>query len=231
MKRNLFWFVAMAALAAYVVISGKTGSCPACVAITQAAGIVPAPAVVVPDVADTTRRLGVGDSLPAGTLTGSDNMPVDVLAEVSQSPTVFVFYRGGWCPFCSRHLSAIEEIIPQLNALGVNLVAVSPDSPGKLTAKPKLAGLPYKLLSDSPMQWTSRLGIAFKVPDSLVEKYLKSYNIDLEGDSGYPHHLLPHPSVFVVDRDGVIQFAYVNEDYKVRLEPAAILKTAEIVAR
>jgi hypothetical protein len=37
--------------------------------------------------------------------------------------------------------------------------------------------------------------------------------------------------VFVVNQDGTIQFDYVNEDYKVRLEPQKILAAAKAVAK
>jgi peroxiredoxin len=38
--------------------------------------------------------------------------------------------------------------------------------------------------------------------------------------------MLPHPSVFIVDKAGVIRFAHVNPDYKDRLDPAKILAAA-----
>ncbi len=69
-------------------------------------------------------------------------------------------------------------------------------------------------------------GITFKVPDELVAKYKSDYQIDLEAASGQNHHLLPHPAVFIVGRDGIIRFAHVNPDYKSRLDPAEILKAA-----
>jgi peroxiredoxin len=70
-------------------------------------------------------------------------------------------------------------------------------------------------------------GITFKVSDEIVSKYKNQYQIDLEASSGQTHHLLPHPAVFIVDTKGVIQFAHVNEDYKIRLEPQKILEAAK----
>lgn len=223
LKRNIGWMTAVAAIAAYVVISGKTGSCPTCSAITQIAGIIPAREVADPQ---DFKQLKEEDHIPDGVLYSSDGEPVDMLERISHRPTVLVFYRGGWCPFCNRHLSAIVDIMPELEAMGVELVAISPDRPEMLKAKPALANLPYTLLSDSQMNWTSSFGIAFKVPENLIEKYKSSYNIDIEADSGQNHHLLPHPSVFVIGRDGVIRFSHVNENYKVRLEPEKIVAAA-----
>jgi|TARA_B110000438_G_C15644894_1_gene577004 peroxiredoxin len=62
-----------------------------------------------------------------------------------------------------------------------------------------------------------------------VEKYI-GWGIDLEGDSGEDHHLLPHPSVFVVDRAGVIKFAHVDANYKTRLSTDEVLAAVKTVS-
>jgi peroxiredoxin len=63
------------------------------------------------------------------------------------------------------------------------------------------------------------------VDDATVEKY-KSYKLDLDAAAGRNHHLLPHPAVFVVNTNGVIRFAHVDSNYKVRLAPAKTLEAA-----
>ena len=86
------------------------------------------------------------------------------------------------------------------------------------------------LVSDNEMTGAQALGIAFRVDDATVKKYKESYGIDLEADSGRTHHLLPVPSVFIVGTDGVIQFSYVNPDYKVRIDPDVLLNAAKSVS-
>jgi len=173
--------------------------------------------------------LGVGDVIPAGQIHTETGEAVTLADLVTGKPTVLIFYRGGWCPHCSRHLSALAEITLKLEEAGFQLLAISPDRPEKLRAKPDLGRLPYTLLSDSSMDLCRSFGIAFKVDDAKVIKYRDSYGIDLEGDSGETHHLLPHPSVFIVDGGGTIRFAHVDPKYKVRLDPEVILKTAQAV--
>jgi hypothetical protein len=94
-----------------------------------------------------------------------------------------------------------------------------------VSEKPAFEKLNHTLLSDSSMDAARSFGIAFEVPAELVSKYKSQYGIDIEAASGQAHHLLPHPAVYVVGTDGIIRFAYVNEDYKVRLEPEKILET------
>lgn len=177
-----------------------------------------------------TEPLGVGATVPAGILKTETGDDVVLRALVAEAPTVLIFYRGGWCPYCRRHLAELAEIVPALDEAGFRILAISPDQPSKLRAKPDFGELPYTLLSDSSMSVSSAFGIAFRVDDELVDKYMNSYGIDLEGDSGETHHLLPHPAVYIVDTEGVIQYAHVDPNYKERLDPEEILATAKSVA-
>lgn len=174
-------------------------------------------------------HLDVGDAIPAGEVRTDTGEAVGLRDLVAGKPTVLIFYRGGWCPYCNRHLEGLAEVAPELEEAGIQLLAISPDRPEKLREKPDLGKLPYTLLSDSSMDLCQSFGIAFKVDDALVVKYRDSYGIDLEGDSGETHHLLPYPSVFIVDGNGVIRFAHVDPNYKVRLDPEMILKQAQAV--
>jgi peroxiredoxin len=110
--------------------------------------------------------------------------------------------------------------------MGFAVLAVSPDLPESLRSSADKESLTYTLLSDSDMNAAKAFGIAFHVDDETVEKY-KDFNIDLEAASGRMHHLLPVPSVFIIDRDGVILFAHANPDYKVRLSPEEVMSAAK----
>src|SRR6266481_1658759 len=138
--------------------------------------------------------LKAGDSIPNVTLRTEEDKEVSLRKLVSEKPTVLIFYRGGWCPFCNRHLQSLVGIERDLNRAGAQLLAFSMDQPAKLKATPDRGKLHYRLLSDSDAVAVKAFGIAFKVDDATVEKY-KTYGISLEAASGKDHHILPHPAV------------------------------------
>jgi peroxiredoxin len=173
--------------------------------------------------------LKVGDAIPDVTVRTEENQVVSLKKLVAEKPTVLIFYRGGWCPFCNRHLQSLVGIEEDVNQAGAQLLAISMDTPEKLKATPDRAKLGYRLLSDSDANAAKAFGIAFKVEDSLVLKYKDAYHIDLEAASGNDHHILPYPAVFIAGTNGIIRFAHVNPDYKVRLEPAKILEAIRAV--
>ena len=172
-------------------------------------------------------RLKAGDNVPdvrVRTIEGKEIALSDALA---RKPSVVIFYRGGWCPFCTRHLSALSEIRPDLEKNNIQLVAISIDQPEKLRETLGQHNLDYTLLCDSDAAAAKAFGIAFRVDDATVKLYKDSYKIDLDAASGLTHHLLPHPAVYVIATDGKIHFAHVNEDYKQRLPAAEILQAAK----
>ena len=112
-----------------------------------------------------TVPLKVGDTIPDVTLRTEDDKEVKLLTLVSEKPTVLIFYRGGWCPFCTRHLKDLAGIEQDLEAAGAQLLAISMDKPDKLKETPGRDKLGYKLLSDSDAVAIKAFGLAFKVDE------------------------------------------------------------------
>jgi len=168
----------------------------------------------------------VGAKIPPLKFPTVDGNLFDLNAAFSQKPTVLIFYRGGWCPFCNRQLSQIRKIHPQLLSMGYQVIAVSADRAEKLAETMQKDSLDYTLLSDSKTFAAQALGLAFRVEENVVERY-KQNRMDLEDASGERHHILPVPAAFIVGMDGIIKFEYVNPNYRVRVDPEVLLAAAK----
>ena len=179
-----------------------------------------------PRSAEEVQPLEIGAVVPDVSLRAPDGKVVRLRDLVAEQPGVLIFYRGGWCPFCTEHLSELVEIEEALTERGFQLLAISPDRPEKLVIDVDGIEVGYQLLSDASMTVSQAFGLAFRVDAETVEQY-KEYGIDLEEASGHDHHLLPIPAVYLVDTEGTIQYAYTNADYRTRLDPAAILEAAD----
>ena len=141
-------------------------------------------------------------------------------------PVVLTFFRGGWCPYCNLHLSELRLAEEKLKDMGFDIWFISIDKPELLLESLDDPSIGYTIYSDSSLSATRAFGLAFRVDDELNEKYL-SYDIDLERASGEDHHVLPAPATYIIGADGVINFAYINPDYKVRLHPDVLLVAAK----
>ena len=76
------------------------------------------------------------------------------------------------------------------------------------------------------MKGAKAFGIAFHLDKEKWDQY-KSYGFDLADYTGESHQMLPVPAVFIIGKDGVIKFSYVNPNYRVRLDPDVLLAAAK----
>jgi len=188
---------------------------------------IAAPAIAAPAAAaESAAPLTVGTAAPDATARDAVGNATDLGAIVRGKPSVLIFYRGGWCPYCNRHLEALQEVEQPLLDLGYQIIAVSPDKPATLQPAAEKNNLSYRLLSDRGMAAASAYGVAFCVPEDIVEKYGK-WNIDLApvpGDEG--KRWLPVPAVFLIN-DGSVRFVHSDADYKVRIATEDLLTAAK----
>lgn len=173
---------------------------------------------------DRTARHGVlraGDRMPDFVLPNAEGELVFSDALLAQGPLVVCFFRGGWCPFCNATLAAMQEIQPELEAVGARLVAITPDTAGHVHATKQTLGLDYELLSDVDSAVGLRFGLVYRASDEYWRALL-SFGIDLEQRHGDELHFLPMPAVFVTDAGGLLHYAHASGDVTDRTEPAAI---------
>lgn len=175
--------------------------------------------------AEEVQPLLVGMEAPDFTLQDVENQAFSFKSGTQAKPIVLTFFRGGWCPYCNMHLSELRLAEKQLKEMGFNIWFISIDKPELLLESLDDPDIGYTVYSDSSLNATRAFGLAFRVDDELNERYL-SYDIDLEKASGENHHVLPAPATYIIGTDGIINFAYINPDYKVRLHPDVLLAAA-----
>ena len=138
-------------------------------------------------------------------------------------PTVIIFYRGGWCPYCNLELREWQRLLPELQSAGAQLIAISPQLPDNSLNTSQKNELAYPVLSDSLLAAANAFGIAFELPPELIELYSKVGN-DLPTLNGNGQWVLPIPATFVFDAAGNLIFRHVESDYRQRGEPAQVIE-------
>jgi peroxiredoxin len=168
------------------------------------------------------RALKAGDRAPAFTLNDPDGQQVASSDLLAQGPLIISFYRGVWCPYCNLELQALQETLPQFQALGASLVAISPQMAANSRKSQRQNKLDFAILSDTHNDVAAAFGLRFAMPDYLVELY-KNLKNDLPAFNGDPSWTLPMPARYVIGQDGIIAYAEVNPDYTLRPEPESML--------
>jgi peroxiredoxin len=179
---------------------------------------------------DTVRPLLNGMTVPAISVLDQAGKTVDLTAVIKQKPTVLVFYRGGWCPYCNTQLAGLQQIEGEFAELGYQIIAISPEAPlavSKSQQSTKEVALSYTLLSDEKLNAAKAFGIAYYLDAKTTALYKGSYGINLTYDST-GQAVLPAPAVYVLNKEAEVQFSYVHINYKTRLQPELLLLAAKL---
>ncbi len=191
--------------------------------------------VPVAESAEAVQPLGVGDLAPRFVVETVESKAFDFNPEKLDKPAMLLVFRGGWCPYCNIYLSDMRHVLPEIRALGIDVLFLSGDRSELLyeslehQAQEDIAGLDYTILSDADAQASIALGIAFKAAQRTID-YVNGKGDAYDRSSMERHGILPVPAVFAIDRDGVIAFTYINPDYKTRLPADELLAAARAIA-
>ncbi|MBY0250255.1 MAG: AhpC/TSA family protein [Methylobacterium organophilum] len=144
-------------------------------------------------------------------------------------PLVVSFFRGGWCPFCTAELRALQAAKAEFDDLGAQLVVITPetrDFPRRLRQD---HSLDLKVLSDIDYGVAISYGVLFRVPDETKTHY-SGLGLDFGARHGSSIWMLPIPATYVIDREGYIRSAFVEPDFTIRQEPAEIIAAVRALA-
>ena len=149
---------------------------------------------------------------------------------LADGPVVLLFFRYEGCPACNIALRHYQlKLYPALAALGVTLVAVSPQVPGRLAAIKNRFGFGFPVVSDTGNGLARRLGITF-TSSTASQAHARANGTDLGQVLGTGQWELPMPTIVVIGQDRVVRFADVHPDWLVRTEAVAVLEAVRPLA-
>jgi peroxiredoxin len=191
--------------------------------------------MIIAESADLTTPLRSGEQAPEFVVLDADGDEFFFDPDALERPVVLITFRGGWCPYCNLHLSELRTVVPEIAAMGIDVVFLSGDRPDMLYSslaadtQEDIADLDYRIYSDADAQAAIALGIAFRVSERLVSGR-REKGQDIEGSSIMNHGVLPVPAVYAIDTAGTIRFDFVEPNYKVRLPADELLAVARELA-
>jgi peroxiredoxin len=169
------------------------------------------------------KSLAVGSPMPQFSLPDHNGKVVSSADLLRRGRLVVCFFRGRWDPFCCGQMEAMSRALPEIEAGGASMVAISPQTVKQSFFMADQHRLGFPLLSDAGNHVARQFGLVYRVPPEQERIYGRAF-INLPLANGDDSWELPIPAAYVVDRDGTVLFAYANEDYSERAEPGAIVE-------
>ena len=132
-------------------------------------------------------------------------------ADLRGRPSVLLFVRGTWCPFCSRQVQNLTRYYKEINESGAHLILVTP----------------------KPLETTRRVADFFDVDFEfwLDESLCIGKKLNLVQDAGVPADYDREygrdtlwPATLIVDADGIIRHTQLSRFIADRPDPEKLLK-------
>src|SRR5215469_16510877 len=116
-------------------------------------------------------------------------------------------------------LEALQQSLPEMQATGAALAAISPMREPYLKQMAEKNHLEFNLLRDDRNAVAAKFGLVLQLPQDLSEVY-KTFGTDLARFNGDDSWTLPMLARFVIDQKGILRHADINPDYTIRPDPA-----------
>ena len=171
------------------------------------------------------RALGVGDTAPMFELPDAFGRVVRLADVLESGPAIVSFYRGSWCPFCNLELRALQRELEGIEGVGATLVAISPNQPDVSRDLIEQNEITFPVLSDHENGVARQFNLVYEMEPGMVA-YYRDINRSIDEMNGSDVWELPVPATYVIDQSGVVQYAFVDLNHRVRAEPAEVVAAA-----
>lgn len=169
----------------------------------------------------------VGDLMPGFTMPDQDGTLISLDEILERGPAVLAFHRGHWCPYCRLNMVGLAEIQGQLG--DARIYAISAELQPYTRKLRAESGARFPFLTDIDGGYALAAGLVIWV-DEVMSAMIAGAGWDIPGYQGGAGWLLPVPSVFILDRDGIVRTRHVDPDYRRRMELDSIVAGVRALA-
>jgi peroxiredoxin len=143
---------------------------------------------------------------------------------LESGPIVLFFYHGKWSQIDSKCLNNMQDSLNILTGMGVNVVAVTPESIENVEQTVKLHNLTFTVIYDCQEQIMKDYGLYYNVTKEFSDRILKQYSIDIARNNERAAAHLPVPATYIINRQGIVVAVWFNPDYNNRASVSWIIK-------
>ncbi|MDO6738847.1 peroxiredoxin-like family protein [Wenyingzhuangia sp. 2_MG-2023] len=169
-----------------------------------------------------SKAKNVGDTAPNFILNNALGEAVELYDFLKKGSVILTWYRGGWCPYCNLTLHQMQLELPNFEAYGATLIALTPELPDKSLSTIEKNELKFEVLSDLGNEVAKEYGTVFKLTDDVAEIYNNAF--DMNAYNGDDSNELPLAATYIINQKGRIVYAFLDTDYRNRAEPSEITK-------
>ncbi|MEH6597299.1 MAG: peroxiredoxin family protein [Colwellia polaris] len=172
-------------------------------------------------------KVSIGDKLiPFETKTAADT--IFSSEQFKGKRTLLKFYRGSWCPYCSRELTMFEEMDNEFKKFDVQVFALSGDNAKQASAHIKRDNLSLTLLADPELEVVKKYGVEHqKSLGADSEGIMTVFGLPFPKPYQFKFKSMSIPTTILIDEHGIIKWIDQSEDYRLRASKERILSALQ----
>jgi len=164
--------------------------------------------------AESNTILKVGNTLPLLRFENAEKETV-TSSDFAGTPSIFIFYRGNWCPFCMAQIKEIVARHDELIDRNVNTIFISSQPHSFSKNLTKKYPLDFQFLVDIDGEVAKQLHI--------FESHGLPLGFQIFGFKPHTHL----PTVIITDADEKILYSNQTDNYRVRPTPKTLLNVID----
>lgn len=135
----------------------------------------------------------VGDEVPNFVLPDTD-LKIRSLSEFQGQKVVLAFFVGAFTSVCTKEMCAFRDSMSRLVDLDAQVLGISVNDPF------------------SNKNFAEKNRLMFPVLSDYNRKVIKAFNLEAPDFAGLKGYTAAKRSIFVLDREGIVRYAWVTED-------------------
>ncbi len=151
-----------------------------------------------------------GKPLPAFVAVDENGGPLSS-TDLRGRPSVLLFVRGTWCPFCSKQVQNLTRFYKEINESGAHLILITPKPLETTRRVADFFDVKFEFWLDESLAIGRQLGLVQET--GVPEEYSREYGRDTLW-----------PASLIVDSDGIIRHTALSRFIADRPDPEKLLR-------
>ena len=118
----------------------------------------------------------------------------------------------------------MQDSLGLISEFGASVVAITPEKPENVEKSLDKSGAEFPVIFDEGHKIMDAFKVSFSEKGEKAERYKKWMEGGLEGAHGNKDNTLPVPATYIIDKDGLIRYAYFNPKYSERANVSDLIK-------
>ena len=191
-------------------------------AMSEVVGSVEIPAMykgMAEDPKNVLGGLSVGDKVENFSAKTHQGKNFELNTALQRGPVLFMFYRGHWCPKCTKHLAEWENYLLELKEYDISIYAITPETEENIAKTVEKSSSSFPIIYDKDQSIMENFKVLYKVRDDYVP--------NLEKNHGQDEAFLPVPATYLIGEGGKILYSHYDHDYGNRASIQEVLAVLE----